>query len=65
MKNSELSFGGSSILISVDRILPRYGKVVVVRTSLDRRLAFLDPRTGWHDARDGSRIQDVQSWYLD
>ena len=65
MKNSELSFGDSSILLSVDRILPRYNKVVVVRTSLDRRLAFLDPRTGWRDARDGSRIQDVQSWYLD
>jgi hypothetical protein len=65
MKSPELSFGDSSILLSVDKILPRYGKVVVVRTSLDRRLAFLDPRNGWRDARDGSCIQDVQSWYLD
>jgi hypothetical protein len=65
MKSTEASSGESSILLSVDKMLPRYGKLVVVVTPLDRRLGFLDPRNGWRDARDGSRIHDVQSWYLD
>lgn len=65
MNSREAPSGESSILLSVNKMLPRYGRLVVVLTPLERRLGFLDPRNGWRDARDGSRIQDVQSWYLD
>jgi len=65
MKSMEVSPGESSILLSVNKMLPRYGKFVVVVTPVDRRLGFLDPRSGWCDACDGSRLQEVESWYLD
>jgi hypothetical protein len=64
MKGTKTPSGESSILLSVNKMLPRYGKLVVVLTPLERRLGFLDPLNGWRDARDGSRIEDVRSWYL-
>jgi hypothetical protein len=44
--------------------LPRIGRWVMVMTPLGSCLGFLDPEREWRDARNGTAIQNVQSWHL-
>ena len=54
MKTDEESF--------VNDKLPRWGQWVMVEAPSVRCLGFLDPESGWRDACDGHKIENVESW---
>ena len=43
--------------------LPPFGQWAMVVTPLGHCLGFLDPAGEWRQVRDGSPLEDVQSWY--
>jgi hypothetical protein len=53
----------SAALFSVNDKLPRWGQRVMVVTPVFESLGFFGPDAEWRHARDGSPIEDVQSWY--
>ena len=53
----------SSALFSVNDKLPRWGQRVMVVTPLFESLGFFGPDGEWRHARDGTPIENVQSWH--
>lgn len=53
----------SPALFSVNDKLPRWGQWVMVVTPVFQSLGFFGPDAEWRHVRDGSPIEDVQSWY--
>ena len=65
MQTDEVSLSETrSAIYSVNDRLPCWGQCVAVVTPYFQCRGFLDPGGEWHDIRDGSVIQNVQSWYL-
>jgi hypothetical protein len=54
---------GATAFTSVKDKLPRFGQWVMVATPFACCVGFLRPGGVWREARDGTRIEQVESWH--